>query len=95
LKGTFDSDSSLLCSLPRHLLVDELIILRVSFNNLDYFEVTSIQNTLTMSEKAKIKKIYPTFGFANSTEFKTSIKIEGEYLWEMEEARIGNYSRGV
>jgi hypothetical protein len=48
-----------------------------------------------MSEKAKIKKIYPTFGFANSTEFKTSIKIEGEYLWEMEEARIGNYSRGV
>jgi hypothetical protein len=81
--------------MPRHLLVDDLIILKVSFNNLEYYEVTSIQNTLTMSEKARIKKIYPTFGFANSSEFKTSLKIEGEYFWEMEEARIGNYSSGV
>ena len=65
------TDSSLECSTPRHLLVDDLIILQVSFNNLDFYEVTKIENTLTYSEKAKIRSVFPTFGFANATHFNT------------------------
>ncbi len=61
--------------MPRHLLVDDLIILEISFNNIDFYEVTSIENTLTSSEKARIKSIYPTFGFANATLFKTELNI--------------------
>ena len=52
--GYLKSDNSFECSTPRHLLVDDEIILQVSFNNQDYYEVTTIENTLTFSEKARI-----------------------------------------
>jgi len=81
--------------MPRHLLVDDLIILEISFNNIDFYEVTSIENTLTSSEKARIKSLYPSFGFANASKFKTELKIEGDYFWEMQEALFGNFSRGI
>jgi hypothetical protein len=80
--------------MPRHLLVDDLIILQVSFNNIDFYEVTKTESTLTYSEKARIRSIYPTFGFANAKNFKTELKIEGEFFWEMQEALIGNFSQG-
>jgi hypothetical protein len=65
LMGKYRSDDSLECSTPRHLLVDDEIILQISFNNQNFYEVTTIQNTLTYSEKARIKQVYPTFGFTD------------------------------
>lgn len=69
LAGSFISDNQLECSTPRHLLVDDEIILEISFNNQNFYEVTMIQNTLTYSEKARIRGIYPTFGFADQSYF--------------------------
>jgi hypothetical protein len=57
--------------------------------------VTSIENTLTYSEKARIRSIFPTFGFANANIFRTELKIEGDYFTEMQEALFGNFTRGI
>jgi len=65
LAGQLVSKERLICFCPRHLLIDEEIILQLSFNNQEFYEVTSIENTLIYPEKARITSIYPTFGFAN------------------------------
>ncbi len=65
LAGQFKSGSELICSTPRHLLGDNEIQLHISFNNQEYYEVTSLDNTLQYSEKARILKLEPTFGFAD------------------------------
>ena len=91
----FKSYDSLECSTPRHLLVDAEIILQVSFNNQDFYEVTSIANTLTYSEKARIRNIFPTFGFADQVHFNISLHIFGDYLREMNDASFGNFTSGI
>jgi hypothetical protein len=57
--------------------------------------VTSIENTLTYSEKARIRSIFPTFGFSNANIFKTELNIEGDYFAEMQEAVFGNFTKGI
>jgi hypothetical protein len=67
----------------------------VSFNNQNFYEVTTIENTLTYSEKARIRDIYPTFGFADQSNFRTSMDIYGDYFWEMNDATFGNFTQGL
>jgi hypothetical protein len=93
--GYLKSDNSFECSTPRHLLVDDEIILQVSFNNQDYYEVTTIENTLTYSEKARIMQVYPTFGFADQTKFNITMDIYGDYLREMTGASFGNFTENI
>lgn len=76
-------------------MVDNNIILKISFNNQEYYEVTSINNTLQYSEKARIKAIYPTFGFADAHNFTSTMNIEGLNFWEMDEATFGNFTRNI
>lgn len=75
LAGTLVSGSLLTCNCPRHLLTDNEIILQVSFNNQEYYEVTSIYNTLDYQEKAHIESIFPTFGFADQGVFATPLHL--------------------
>ncbi len=47
------------------MMVDREIRVEVSFNGQEYFEATTMLNTLEYNEKARIQSIYPTYGFAN------------------------------
>lgn len=76
-------------------MVDNLIILDISFNNQEYYEVTSISNTLQYSELARIKAIRPTFGFADALNFTTTMYLSGLNFWEMDEFTFGNFTRNI
>mmetsp|Transcript_28699 Transcript_28699/g.27687 ORF Transcript_28699/g.27687 Transcript_28699/m.27687 type:complete len:776 (-) Transcript_28699:2828-5155(-) len=95
IKGFVESDTLIKCWSPRYLGVDQQVELSLSFNDMDFYQVSTVGSPLQYLAKPRVHSINPAFGFTDSITYGVELSVFGESFLNMDRASVGNWSEDI
>jgi len=91
-EGKFISETLLQCPTPMHHNSQTGVILKVSFNNQEWYTVSS---SLAYQKPPRVYSLSSSFGFTNPTNYSSTLTLTGVGFTGMTHAAFGNWTTSL